>query len=137
MADLEIICPHCEQSLNGTRDMLGCTIECPSCGGPITLPRFPSSQFGPPPLPGGARLFEPMAIVSLIMGLVSFVVGPLSIIVGPVAVACGEVARKRVRRSRNTWRGEGMALAGRIFGVLGFFFGLLMIPACINFMYWW
>lgn len=38
MADFNFNCPHCDQSLEAPEDMLGETIECPSCNGSIQLP---------------------------------------------------------------------------------------------------
>ena len=43
-------CPHCEQSLKAPEDMLGGTIECPSCNGSIQLPE-PEPQAPPEPAP--------------------------------------------------------------------------------------
>jgi hypothetical protein len=38
MSDFKINCPHCQQSLEAPEDMMGETIECPSCTGTIHLP---------------------------------------------------------------------------------------------------
>lgn len=38
MSDFKFNCPHCQQSLEAPQDMLGETIECPSCNGTIQLP---------------------------------------------------------------------------------------------------
>jgi uncharacterized protein (DUF983 family) len=38
MSDLKFNCPHCKQSLEAPEDMLGQTIECPSCQGAIQIP---------------------------------------------------------------------------------------------------
>ena len=38
MSDLAFNCPHCQQSLEAPEDMLGESIECPSCGGTIQIP---------------------------------------------------------------------------------------------------
>jgi hypothetical protein len=47
MPDFKFNCPHCQQSLEAPEDMLGETIECPSCTGAIQLPEPQTS----PPLP--------------------------------------------------------------------------------------
>jgi len=39
MSDFKFNCPHCEQSLEAPEEMLGQTIECPSCNGSILLPK--------------------------------------------------------------------------------------------------
>ena len=38
MSEFKFTCPHCDQSLEGTEDMLGQALECPSCSGSIRLP---------------------------------------------------------------------------------------------------
>jgi hypothetical protein len=38
MSDLEFTCPHCQQTLEAPEEMLGETIDCPSCNGSIQLP---------------------------------------------------------------------------------------------------
>ncbi len=48
MSDLKFNCPHCEQSLEAPEEMLGQTIECPSCNGSIELPK-PDPQPEPDP----------------------------------------------------------------------------------------
>ena len=49
MSDFNFNCPHCEQKLEAPEEMLGQTIECPSCSGSIELPKpDPLSQSDPP-----------------------------------------------------------------------------------------
>jgi ribosomal protein L37AE/L43A len=38
MSDFKFNCPHCQQSLEAPKDILGTVIECPSCNGSIQLP---------------------------------------------------------------------------------------------------
>ncbi len=38
MSDLELNCPHCQQPLEAPEEMLGETVECPSCQGSFQLP---------------------------------------------------------------------------------------------------
>lgn len=48
MADYKFTCSHCQQSLEAPGEMLGQTIECPSCNGSIELPK-PEPQPEPDP----------------------------------------------------------------------------------------
>jgi len=48
MSEFKFNCPHCQQSLEAPEDMLGQTIECPSCNGSIQLPE-PEAQPAPAP----------------------------------------------------------------------------------------
>lgn len=50
MSEFKFNCPHCQQSLEAPEDMLGQTIECPSCNGSIQLPE-PEPQPSPAPAP--------------------------------------------------------------------------------------
>lgn len=43
MNDFEFNCPHCEQWLEAPQEMMGETIDCPSCNGSIELPK-PAAQ---------------------------------------------------------------------------------------------
>jgi hypothetical protein len=50
MSDLKFNCPHCEQSLEAPDEMLGQTIDCPSCNCQIDLPKKePLSEPAPTP----------------------------------------------------------------------------------------
>lgn len=51
MSDFKFNCPHCEQSLEAPEDMLGQTIECPSCNGSIQLPKPEPKPAPPRPAP--------------------------------------------------------------------------------------
>jgi membrane protein YdbS with pleckstrin-like domain len=45
MSDIEIECPHCNQLLAVTPEMMGSVVECPSCSGALELP--PHSEVEP------------------------------------------------------------------------------------------
>ncbi len=48
MSEFTFNCPHCDQSLEATEDLLGQTLECPACKGSIQLPA-PEPQPEPQP----------------------------------------------------------------------------------------
>ena len=50
MSEFKFDCPHCAQSLEAPEDLLGQTIECPSCNGSIQLPE-PEPQPAPRTVP--------------------------------------------------------------------------------------
>jgi hypothetical protein len=50
MADIKFNCEHCNQSLEAPEEMLGQTIDCPSCSKAIKLPD-PAPPAPPPPAP--------------------------------------------------------------------------------------
>ena len=50
MSDLTFNCPHCEQSLEIPEELLGQTVECPSCNGAIELSK-PEPKPDPAPTP--------------------------------------------------------------------------------------
>lgn len=54
------------------------------------------------------------AVASLVLGILGFL--GLGIITGIPAVICGHVARSQIKKSKNTVRGSGLALAGLIMG---------------------
>ena len=50
MSDLTFSCPHCEQSLDIPEELLGQTVECPSCNGSIQLPEPEPQPIPDPPV---------------------------------------------------------------------------------------
>jgi DNA-directed RNA polymerase subunit RPC12/RpoP len=52
VSDYKFDCPHCGQSLEAPEDMLGETIDCPSCNGKLELPK---PEPAPPPRPRPQR----------------------------------------------------------------------------------
>jgi hypothetical protein len=63
-----------------------------------------------------------MAIGALVCGIVGSlcgVIGCFGLIVGPVAIVLGLVARRRIRDAGGMTKGDGLALAGLILGVIG------------------
>jgi len=46
MSDLKVNCPHCNQSLDVPAELLGQTVDCPSCQGQMSLPS-PAPQVRP------------------------------------------------------------------------------------------
>lgn len=65
---------------------------------------------------------EGMAIGALVCGILATlcgVLGCLGIVIGPVAIVLGVVARRRIRESGGLTRGDGMAVAGLVLGIIG------------------
>ena len=52
MADLNFLCPSCRQSLEASEDLLGRTVQCPSCSTTINVPYqvATASAYSPPPM---------------------------------------------------------------------------------------
>jgi len=122
MTEFNFNCPHCQQSIKATNDMLGQTINCPSCNEVIQLPSInqiavaqptsektvavaqqptPQSQQTPPKTSG-------LAITSLVLGIVGISIP---------AVICGHIALSKIKQSPKL-TGGGMALAGLILGYI-------------------
>ncbi len=47
MSEFKFNCPHCEQPLEVPEEMLGLTIDCPSCNNEFTLPDPQPTNFTP------------------------------------------------------------------------------------------
>lgn len=65
---------------------------------------------------------EGMAVGALVCGIVSAlcgVIGFCGVIIGPVAIVLGVVARRRIRDSAGMTKGDGLALAGLVLGIIG------------------
>jgi membrane protein YdbS with pleckstrin-like domain len=50
MADIKFDCPHCQQHIEAPEEVLGVTVNCPTCQGAITVPK-PGVVQSPPPVP--------------------------------------------------------------------------------------
>jgi len=61
MSEYTFTCPHCNQHLEASQEVLGQTVQCPSCKGQITIPK-PVAQpqvvriAAPPPMPRGPEI---------------------------------------------------------------------------------
>ena len=98
MSDLKFDCPHCQQTLEAPEELLGQTIPCPACNGPIELPR-PEPAPTPPPLPRrplavhqsprpvpespSVRETSGLAVASMVLGIAAVLLG-LFVAVSPV-----------------------------------------------------
>ncbi|MFE2261371.1 DUF4190 domain-containing protein [Streptomyces griseosporeus] len=91
-------------------------------------PRNPyaSQPYPPPGQPGPYTQYPPYpaqqptngkAIGSLVTGIVSLIVPFVGIVTGPVAVVLAVKGRGEIRRTGQ--RGDGMAIAGLVTGILG------------------
>ena len=54
MSDLRFNCPHCQQPLEASPELLGMAVDCPACNGRIQLPKHP-----PAPAPEAVPEPEP------------------------------------------------------------------------------
>ena len=65
---------------------------------------------------------EGMAIGALVCGILSAlcgVIGCFGLVVGPIAIVLGVVSRRRIRESGGLTKGDGLALAGLVLGIIG------------------
>lgn len=85
-------------------------------GAPPAWPGYP-----PPPqaAPAGPK-FSGMAIASLVCGILSITcTGFLGIVLGPTALGLGLRSRRTISASNGWRKGDGMAIAGIVLGVIG------------------
>ena len=65
MTDIEFVCPHCGQNLNGPEDLAGQTIDCPVCQKSFEIPggiiEVPKEKMVPPPPPPAPRCWPAAA----------------------------------------------------------------------------
>ena len=143
-------CPYCSQELNCPDELMGKTVECPSChkrfdlvfedDGAAEEPAPPSRSRGTrsrSSRPGRSRSrsrgrssrssydddeeveektgTSGLAVTSLVLGIVGLVLclGPLAAI---PAILCGHLAFSKIRASRGSLGGAGLAMGGLIIG---------------------
>lgn len=89
-------------------------------GPPDQPPGYPPG-YGQPPWVAQPKT-EGMAIGALVCGILGTlcgVIGCFGLIIGPVGIVLGFVARNRIRESVGMTKGEGLALAGLVLGIIG------------------
>jgi hypothetical protein len=59
---------------------------------------------------------QPMAVMALVFGILG--IWPLTFIGSIVAVILGSIARNRIERQPEKYKGEGMAIAGQVLGIV-------------------
>jgi hypothetical protein len=96
---------------------------------PLPIPALDQSPASPPAWPGtppppqpawqGPK-FSGMAIASMVCGILSITcTGFLGIVLGPIALGLGLTGRKAIAGSNGWKKGDGMAIAGIVTGVIG------------------
>ena len=84
---------------------------------------FPPS-FPPPPPAGGPPAQVPGGVAALVLGILSILLCPLC---GPFAWSLGRKGELAADASGGALGGRGLATAGKVLGMIGTFFLLLMI----------
>jgi hypothetical protein len=59
------------------------------------------------------------ALVGGILALLCGVAGGAGVVIGPVAVVLGLTARRRIRQAPGALKGDGLAVAGIVMGIVG------------------
>ena len=109
----------------------------PAWPGPQAVSPPPSTNLSPPPVPPGwappppawsGPKFSGMAIAAMVCGILSIpCTGFLGIILGPTALGLGVSARRTIARSNGWRKGEGMAIAGIVLGVIGIILSIVYL----------
>ena len=71
MADVEIACPFCEQTLEVSEDFFGQNVECPACGKTFHLdvePETPAADPATPACPSCGADLQPGAVLCMQCG---------------------------------------------------------------------
>jgi hypothetical protein len=86
-------------------------------------PGYGRGGYGQPPY-GQSRQTSPLAIVSLVLGILGLPCC-MFFVLGIAAVVTGLIGRKQIRESQGRLKGDGMALAGIVLGVVAVMFALV------------
>jgi hypothetical protein len=124
---VELVCA-CGRHLLAKEEYSGRRTNCPECGRELLIP-FPKEGTDPEvgPLPGYGVPTSGKATASLVLGLLSFCA---SFLTGLPAIVIGLLGIREIGRSRGYLKGQGMAIAGVVTGVLGTLVSaVLMLPA--------
>jgi hypothetical protein len=95
---------------------------CSNCGRPRAADGGPAQPAGAAATvvvaTGEAARLEPTAVVSLVVGILGVFQLPIPLVPNAVAILLGAFARSKIRTTPGL-RGEGLATAGIILGVVG------------------
>lgn len=108
----ERTCPNCRTSVPARRHII--PAYCPNCGARLPTPV-------PPPVPVNYTFRTgtlDTAVASFVCGLLGFCMPFIGTIMGIVAIVLGAGARRRIRESSGRLRGDGLATAGIVLGVI-------------------
>ncbi|MEX1218732.1 MAG: DUF4190 domain-containing protein [Acidimicrobiales bacterium] len=93
----------------------------------VSPPAWPGPPPPPPSSTPGAK-FSGMAIAAMVCGILSITcMGFLGIILGPTALGLGLNARKSIHGSNGWKKGDGMATAGIVTGVIGIILSIVYL----------
>ncbi len=79
--------------------------------------------------------FNPLAIVSMILGILSIPGCCCWILSGPFAAAAivlGVIAMNKIRNNPQSWKGDGMAIAGIVTGGIGVLLSVAAIFSTVD-----
>jgi hypothetical protein len=159
--DFEIACT-CGQNMIVESQLIGQDVQCPGCGGLLTVPAVPRSgdpvpvvwpksertpspppppPTAPPPFVGGdrrpflGRKTNGKAVASLIcsiIGLATCPVGPL--VLSTAGVVLGGRAKREILYNPELYDGLGLAVAGQVLGIIGLILsmGSCLITGCLG-----
>ncbi len=104
---------------------------------PLPIPALDQSPASPPAWPGTPPPSQPawqgpkfsgMAIASMVCGILSITcTGFLGIVLGPIALGLGLTGRKAIAGSNGWKKGDGMAIAGIVTGVIGIILSIVYL----------
>jgi hypothetical protein len=90
-------------------------------------PAWPGAPAPPQPAWQGPKI-SGMAIAAMVCGIMSIpCTGFLGIVLGPTALGLGISARRAIGRSNGWKKGEGMAIAGIVLGVIGIILSIVYL----------
>ncbi|MBL1092622.1 MULTISPECIES: DUF4190 domain-containing protein [Streptomyces] len=79
-------------------------------------PQYPPGQFAPYP-PYQPQPTSGKAVASMVTGIASLVIPFIGIVTGPLAIVLGTRARSEIQRTGQ--KGDGLAIAGLVTGIIG------------------
>ncbi len=156
-------CPQCDGKLRVPDELLGCSVQCPTCGITFTAPAGAHDHSSPEtiqpddapgPEPSQTREYEDApdllcqrqlradlpphrGTLILVLGILSIVI-PCCGLLGPIAWVMANHDLKEIRALRMDPQGRGTTEGGRVCGIIGTTLNLVL-PLCCglpSFLLW-
>lgn len=94
------------------------------------IPGQPPMGPAPMEMPTGPARTDPKAIWGLVLSIVGLLV--CGVVLQPIAIVLGFLSRKSIRESYGALKGDGLAIAAIVIGIIGFILSVIVLVTVLS-----